>query len=205
MVIPIDDKFFVYYIKVWLDGLTNYKEKRMSKRVALVIFAVVGIAICGLCFVTTQSATIARETAPERIQPAGAIPTDVEVRILETLMNARPEADRAALTKHDGAPAGNTPAVTVDVDDVSRRASFIFRPYENAEEKRDVLDRLEETGALFDRMIDTTVDSIEKALSDGSRTTAEIDEAKAALAEMKKGRQFISGRIKMVENDEFSQ
>lgn len=89
----------------------------------------------------------------------------------------------------------------LDIDEVRRKASLIALPYSNDDEREEVLARLAETEALFDEWITITEKNIAKAESDGTKNREEIEEAREALKEMRKGRGFIAQRIQMVEND----
>ncbi len=91
----------------------------------------------------------------------------------------------------------------VDKNQVFKRASEIQKPYKTPSEKNEVLSRLNDARNLFDEMIGVTMNNIQKAMKDGSRGEKEIDEAKEALVEMSKGREFLTQRIKMVETDDF--
>ncbi len=92
--------------------------------------------------------------------------------------------------------------LTIDKNDVFQKASCIIKPYSTEEERADVLERLDETAALFDEWIAITEKNIAKAEREVSKTPAEIEEAKQALHEMQKGRGFIAQRMAMVKNDE---
>ncbi|MCP4132458.1 MAG: hypothetical protein GY754_15910 [bacterium] len=92
---------------------------------------------------------------------------------------------------------------TIDIDNVREQAAVIERPYTNEKEKKEVQDKLGAEKVRFTAMIGETERNIKAARDDGSRTEEEISEAMEALAEMKKGRAFLSNRIEMVENDDF--
>lgn len=91
----------------------------------------------------------------------------------------------------------------IDIGEIRRKASLIVKPYSNDEERDEVLNRLEDTEALFDEWIAITEKNIAKAESDGSKSSEEIAEAKEALREMKSGKDFIAQRMQMVKNDSF--
>lgn len=108
-----------------------------------------------------------------------------------------------ALTRHeDDAVTRDEAPVDVDVDEVLDRAAVVRKPYANEAEKQAVLARLKKTGSSFDEMIGETTRNIRDAEERGSRSEKELQEAKQALAEMHKGRDFIQDRITIVEKDE---
>jgi hypothetical protein len=88
--------------------------------------------------------------------------------------------------------------VTVDVDEVLEEASRVTLPYKTEEERQDVLKRLKGTEDLFGEMISRASDNISEARKSGSRTEEELSEADEAVREMEKGKNFITGRISLV-------
>ena len=89
----------------------------------------------------------------------------------------------------------------VDVQAVQETAGEFELPYASEEERADVLKRLRAGENEFNQMISNIEDNIKNAIKDGSRSLEELEEADEALAEMKRGKEFIKNRIKMVENE----
>lgn len=90
---------------------------------------------------------------------------------------------------------------TVNVDEVKMEAGEVVLPYSTEEERREILKKLRDTEKVFNDMIGTAEKNINEAKSKGTRTVDEIKEAEDALTEMTVGRDFVSRRISLVEDD----